>query len=138
MVYINIKDKVKEQIDDCKIDDIDYIEIYTGNARQSAFYYCKLLGFQILAYRGLETGSRSDVSYVLSQGDMKFVITGTYDANHSIAEYVKQHGDGVKNIAFRVDNVDKVYARAIANGGISIQEPVTLEDEFGFIKKAIC
>lgn len=29
------------------VKDIDYIEIYTGNAKQSAFYYSKMYGFKL-------------------------------------------------------------------------------------------
>lgn len=34
---------------------------------QAASYYCNKLGFEELAYRGLETGSREVVSHVIKQ-----------------------------------------------------------------------
>ena len=45
----------------------DYVEFYVGNAKQSAHFYKTAFGFQSLAYKGLETGSRDSVSYVLVQ-----------------------------------------------------------------------
>ena len=34
----------------------DYIEFYCGNAKQSAFYYMHMFGFDLVAYSGPETG----------------------------------------------------------------------------------
>ncbi|MGZ4122913.1 MAG: VOC family protein, partial [Tumebacillaceae bacterium] len=83
------------------VEDIDYIELYTGNAKQTAFYYAKLFGFEIVAYSGLETGNREKVSYLLQQGDIRVLISGTYNPDHEIADYIKKHGDSVKDIALR-------------------------------------
>ena len=43
----------------------DYVELYVGNAKQSAHYYKTAFGFQSEAYAGLETGMKDRVSYVL-------------------------------------------------------------------------
>ena len=43
---------------------IDHIELYVGNALQSAFFYVHALGFREIAYAGLETGMRDRASYV--------------------------------------------------------------------------
>ena len=45
----------------------DHCELYVGNAKQTAHYYRTTMGFQPIAYRGLETGNRNCVSYVLNQ-----------------------------------------------------------------------
>ena len=34
----------------------DYVELYVGNAKQSAHFYKTAFGFQSEAYAGLETG----------------------------------------------------------------------------------
>lgn len=39
--------------------------------QQAASYYCNKLGFEPLAYQGLETGSRDVVSHVVKQGKVK-------------------------------------------------------------------
>ncbi|MCA6500080.1 MAG: 4-hydroxyphenylpyruvate dioxygenase, partial [Chitinophagaceae bacterium] len=36
----------------------DYIELYVGNAKQSAHYYKTAFGYQELAYSGPETGEK--------------------------------------------------------------------------------
>ncbi|TMS03421.1 4-hydroxyphenylpyruvate dioxygenase [Larimichthys crocea] len=46
----------------------DHLTFWVGNAKQAASYYCNKLGFEPLAYQGLETGSRDVVSHVVRQG----------------------------------------------------------------------
>jgi 4-hydroxyphenylpyruvate dioxygenase len=47
------------------INGIDHIELYSGNALQSAHFYRTVMGFQPVAYSGPETGRRDSVSYLL-------------------------------------------------------------------------
>lgn len=42
---------------------------------QAASFYCTKMGFEPLAYRGLETGSRQVVSHVIKQGQIVFVLS---------------------------------------------------------------
>ncbi|MCT8139211.1 4-hydroxyphenylpyruvate dioxygenase [Anaerobacillus sp. CMMVII] len=120
-----------------EVESFHHMEIYTGNAKQSAYFFCNAFGFQIKAYRGLETGCRDRVSYVLEQGDIRLVITGSLSDQTDISSFVKLHGDGGKDIALKVANVDEAYHGAIARGGIAIQPPWTESDEYGSVKKAI-
>ena len=50
------------------INGTDHIEFYVGNAKQSAMYYQAAFGYELIAYRGPETGWREGTSYVLRQG----------------------------------------------------------------------
>lgn len=117
--------------------DIDHLEFYTGNAKQAAHYFCKTFGFRLKAYKGLETGSRESVSYLLEQGDIRLVVSGCFDPDHPIAQFVNRHGDGMKDIALQVKDVESAYREAIARGGISVREPWVEEDEHGILKKAM-
>ncbi len=38
--------------------DVDHLEFYVGNAKQSSYYLARAFGFKIVAYSGLETGNR--------------------------------------------------------------------------------
>src|SRR5436189_1452972 len=87
---------------------IDHVEFFVGNARQAAFYYSKAFGFKVTAYSGPETKVRDRASYVLEQGEARLVMTGAMGPESSIAEHVLRHGDGVKDVAFRVP--DATYA----------------------------
>ena len=41
---------------------IDHVELWVGNAAQAAHFYREALGFEQVAYAGLETGVRDRVS----------------------------------------------------------------------------
>src|SRR3977135_873801 len=60
------------------IQDFDHLECYVGDARQAAYYLSHGWGFVPIAYAGLETGVRDHSSYVLEQGNVRFVITSPY------------------------------------------------------------
>lgn len=119
------------------IQDWDYLEFYTGNAKQAMHYFTKAFGFQAVAYAGLETGSREKVSYVLKQKHMTFVISGALTPDHPVAAFVNKHGDGVKDVALRVEDCEQAYREAISRGAIPIMEPTEFSDEFGTVKKAV-
>jgi 4-hydroxyphenylpyruvate dioxygenase len=59
----------------------DFIELYVGNAKQSAHFYKTAFGFQSLAYSGLETGNRECASYVLRQGKITLILTTPYNSS---------------------------------------------------------
>ncbi|CIZ68132.1 4-hydroxyphenylpyruvate dioxygenase [Bacillus cereus ATCC 10876] len=117
--------------------DVDHLEFYVGNAKQSSYYLARAFGFKIVAYSGLETGNREKVSYVLVQKNMRFVVSGALSSENRIAEFVKTHGDGVKDVALLVDDVDKAYSEAVKRGAVAIAPPQELTDEDGTLKKAV-
>lgn len=119
------------------IQDVDYLEFYTGNAKQAMYFFCKTFGFKPVAYCGLETGSRDKVSYVIEQGRIRFVISGSYHPEHEITLFTKKHGDGVKDIALRVDDVGQCFEESITRGAIPVKEPYEEHDDFGVVKKAV-
>ncbi|WP_191566543.1 4-hydroxyphenylpyruvate dioxygenase [Metabacillus idriensis] len=119
------------------VKDVDYLEMFSGNAKQSAHYFCTAFGFKIVAYSGLETGNRETVSYVLQQQKVRLVITGSLNDTSRVAEFVKKHGDGVRDIALVVDNVEKAYNEAVSRGAIAIASPFELKDEQGVVRKAV-
>ena len=124
-----------EQEDLFPILGIDYLQFYVGNAKQAAHYY-KALGFTPVAFMGLETGTRDRVSWVVSQGDVRFVFTGALDPSSPIAEHVKEHGDGVHDVALRVPDAEEAYRVALDRGATSVHEPQIFEDEHGKLVKA--
>jgi 4-hydroxyphenylpyruvate dioxygenase len=118
------------------INGTDYVELYVGNAKQSAVYYEKMFGFKTIAYKGPETGCRDRVSYCLAQGKIRLVITGTLSPDSPIADHVKLHGDGVKVIALWVDDAEKSYYETLERGAVSAIAPQRTEDENGYVVTA--
>src|SRR3954452_20839310 len=106
-----------------KLKKIHHVEFWVGNAKQSAYYYRKGFGFNQLAYRGLETGSRDIASYVLQQNKCNFVLTTAINSNHPAADHVRRHGDGVKDIALHVEDADFAFEEAIKRGAKPVFEP---------------
>jgi 4-hydroxyphenylpyruvate dioxygenase len=109
----------------------DYVELYVGNAKQSAYYYMAAWGFQPLAYCGLETGVKDKVSYVLQQDKIRLVLTSPLTPGGSINEHINQHGDGVKVIALWVNDATKSWEETTARGGQSCLDPFKLSDADG-------
>ncbi len=118
------------------INGTDYVELYVGNAKQSAHYYKTAFGFQSLAYAGLETGMRDKTSYVLVQNKIRLVLTTSFDPDSEISNHVRKHGDGVKFISLWVDDARKAYEETIKRGAKSYLEPVEELDKDGYIVKA--
>jgi 4-hydroxyphenylpyruvate dioxygenase len=119
------------------LQDIDYIEFYVGNAKQSAFFYQKVFGFQLSGYCGLETGIRDKVSYYLDQGNIRFIFTSALNSSSSIAKHVAKHGDGVKDLAMLVEDVDKAYYETVKRGAKGLEKPHDIKNENGIIRKAV-
>ena len=115
---------------------IHHVELYVGNALQAAYFYAHAFGFKRVAYRGLETGTRDQVSHVLQQGRIRLVLTGALHSGSPIAAHQHRHGDGVKDIALRVPSVDNAYREATSRGATSVCEPREVSDERGAIKVA--
>lgn len=109
----------------------DFVELYVGNAKQSALYYMHCWGFQPVAYRGLETGSKDSVSYVLRQDKITLILTSPLTSGGPINEHINKHGDGVKVVALWVDDATKSYQETTTRGAESYMEPITREDENG-------
>ena len=109
----------------------DYVELYVGNAKQSAHYYMSAWGFKPLAYRGLETGSKDAVSYVLQQDKIRLVLPTALHAGGPINAHVNEHGDGVKVIALWVDDATKAWEETTERGGEPCLDPIRLSDENG-------
>lgn len=113
--------------------DWDYLEFYVGNAKQAAHFFRTAFGFDQIAFAGPETGVMGRVSYLLQQNQLRFLITTALGPDDPIAEHVLLHGDGVKDIAIRVDDARGAFRLAIERGAIAISEPRETKDDHGTI-----
>src|SRR5215210_5903033 len=115
---------------------IDHVELFVGNAHQSAYFYTHAMGFEEVAYAGLETGVRDRTSHVLQQGRIRLVLTGALTPGHEIGAHQAGHGDGVKVIALSVPDVEHAYREATARGATGGREPWEETDAGGTIRFA--
>jgi 4-hydroxyphenylpyruvate dioxygenase len=123
-------------VEPLRFDGIDHLEWWVGNARATAGFLSASFGFDIAAYAGPETGVRDRVSYLLTQGDICFVITGALHPDSAIAQHVRIHGDGVRDVALAVDDVDNAYHRALERGATGLHAPTTVSDDDGSLMRA--
>ncbi|HKT60795.1 MAG TPA: 4-hydroxyphenylpyruvate dioxygenase [Gemmatimonadales bacterium] len=120
------------------INGTDYIEFWVGNARQASVYYRAAFGFQLVGYRGPETGVRDRASYLLQQDKIRFVLTTPIrpdlsDEARYMADHIYRHGDGVRDLALWVDDAREAHARAVERGATSVLAPRVLRDDDGEI-----
>jgi 4-hydroxyphenylpyruvate dioxygenase len=112
----------------------DCVEFWVGNARSTAGFLMSGFGFECTAYAGPESGVREKASYVLEQGDVRFVVSGALEPDSPIAAHVRAHGDGVHDLAWLVDDADRAFAGAVARGARPVREPWTETDELGELR----
>lgn len=126
----------------------DHATWYVGNAKQAASWYSARMGFQVVAQKGLETGSRAIASWVVANGQARFVFVSPLRAVNNIEEntseserklvqeiykHLEKHGDAVKDVAFEVDDVRAIYSNAINRGAKAIKAPESIQDRYGSV-----
>ena len=114
----------------------DCIEFWVGNARTTAGFLMSAFGFTCTGYAGPETGVRDKVSYVLDQGTIRLVITGSLHADSPVAAHVRAHGDGVHDLAWQVDDASAAFDAAVAHGADVVRAPWVMDDTNGKLSLA--
>jgi 4-hydroxyphenylpyruvate dioxygenase len=116
--------------------EFDHLELWVGNAKQAAHYYCTAFGFEPLAYAGPETGVKERASYVVRQNDLVLVLTSTLSGDDAIGEHVRRHGDGVRDVVLRTHDAREAFAAAVAGGARPLAEPRETIDAHGSVVTA--
>ncbi len=120
----------------------DHVTFYVGSVNAAARQLINSFGFKSYYNMGLETGSKNICSEVVCNGNVRIQLMGTVRPLHSTPDepkvdeihlHIATHGDGVKDIAFSVTNVEKFCERAEKAGGILLMKPLTIKDENGEI-----
>jgi len=114
----------------------DYVELYVGNAKQSAHFYKTAFGFQSEAYAGLETGVNDRVSYVLKQDKIRLVLTTPLEKDGVLNKHLNEHGDAVKVVALWVEDATKAWKETTKRGAKSFMEPTIEGDAHGRVVRS--
>lgn len=122
--------------DAVEIKGIDYIEFYVGNALQAAHFFRTAFGFTPIAYAGPETGLGGRSAFALQQGDIRLVLTAALTPEDPVSRFVALHGDGVRDIAFSVDDASAAFHAAVRRGATPVLEPTVFASTCGRIVKA--
>jgi len=112
----------------------DHVKFLVGNALQAADWYIARFGFKRIGYSGLETGSREIVQHVIKQDRIIFVFASPLNPdNQELGQQLMKHGDGVKDVAFTVDDCRGIYQKAVSRGAKSVKEPCESSDVHGTV-----
>lgn len=106
-----------------RIEGVDHVEFYVGDAQQYAFYLCTAFGFRVCGQGGPETGLADQRSLLLRQGGIRLLLTSALNERHPAAQYVARHGDGVAAIAFEVDDAAEAFATTVSRGATPVEQP---------------
>jgi 4-hydroxyphenylpyruvate dioxygenase len=129
-------DAIEAHRNDFPILGFHHVEFWVGNAYQTAHYYRAVHGYQIVGYRGPETGVRDTASYALAQNDVRFIVTGALHPDHQIADHLKLHGPGVRDVAMHVPDAERSFEIAVERGARPSYEPEVVSGDRGKWKAA--
>ncbi|XP_075220024.1 4-hydroxyphenylpyruvate dioxygenase [Lycorma delicatula] len=115
----------------------DHLTFWVGNAKQAASYYITRLGFEPFAFKGLETGNRKYAAHVVKQNKIIFVFISGYEPNDvTYGNHLVTHGDGVKDIAFIVEDLDSIIEAARKKSAKVVRDIWQEEDKYGIVRFA--
>ncbi len=117
-------------------DSLNAVEYYVGSAKQWAFYHQHALGFDLKAYAGPETGVRDRVSYLLQQNNVRLVFTSFLNYESPIADHVRLHGDGVKDVSMKVENIGDTLDFVKKRGIVKVRGENNIKGDFGTYRTA--
>lgn len=115
-----------------RIDSFDHVTFWVGNAKQSAAFYMTQFGFKPYAFCGLETGSRNLACHVVKLNDTIIQFVSAVEPNNeTINTFLLSHGDAVRDVAFRVENIEALLEHALKQGAelVSPLETIVFNQE---------
>ncbi|RCN27467.1 putative 4-hydroxyphenylpyruvate dioxygenase, partial [Ancylostoma caninum] len=96
----------------------------------ASFWYCCCFGFSRFATKKDENST----SIAIRNGRVVFVMKSTHnESDLENSHQMSTHGDAVKDVAFRVDNIDAIEERLIRKNVKILLPKTTLEDENGSV-----
>lgn len=116
--------------------DVDHLRFYVGNAKQAAYFYAQAYGFSVSQVSDLTTGNRESAMYLLTQGNIRFILETPLVGTSPVAEEIKRYGDGVKDVAMTVFDAEKAFDTAVKRGAEPAAQPRTMKDAGGTVTTA--
>lgn len=93
--------------------DIEYVELYTSDHRNTRDYFVSSLGFAEVA----ESNASAEHSVLLRQSDVQVILT----EGPATEDFLEAHGDGIADIAFSCDDVGETRDKALAAGAALVR-----------------
>lgn len=111
-----------------KIYGFDHVEYYVGNLPAACQLLCDSYGFTVAGRSAAVSGHRS---VLLSQGQIRLVLTTPESSDSPAAAYLKRHGDGIAVVGFATDDLTQSVADLIEAGAKPVTGPVVVETSSG-------
>lgn len=111
---------------------IDHVHFYTRNAAKTSNWLSRNIGFQAIA----QSANNYTYTEVLTNNSVCLLISSPLKSNSIIADYLDAHSPGVADIAFRVNNLDSILAKAEYLGVKILQPPQIKRSDRGEVKWA--
>lgn len=103
-----------------RVEAIDHLGFSVGDASMTARFFCNELGFRAIA----ELSEQSEMqSLVVAQRDIRLVFSSPLSPTSLLADHLRIHGSGVRDIAFATPDVRAAYRGFVERGARSISEP---------------
>ena len=100
------------------VNGVDHVEFRVNDAYHAAKLLCKSFGFQEVAYADASTGRKYTESVVLKQGSIFLILSQPIRRDSYLATVIRDHGEGVHDVAFLVDDIAQAHDTALARGAI--------------------
>ena len=106
---------------------IDRVHFYVEDARASCNWFVGYLGFQRVGGHYSSFHTRTEV---VQSGSVCFWLSSPLSTLSPVAEFLRQHPPGVADVAFEVEDIAAVMARAQAHD-VTILQPIQEYQENG-------
>jgi 4-hydroxyphenylpyruvate dioxygenase len=107
---------------------IDHLEFTVDNFQSPTVKLFSTMGFNRTA--------ENDDSRLYTQGQVRFLVKASQDENALSRKYLKNHGEGVSKISFRVESVEKALEVTLKNGAKLVSDLKVQESPTGLTKTA--
>ncbi|MCC9158932.1 4-hydroxyphenylpyruvate dioxygenase [Streptomyces parvulus] len=113
---------------------LDHVEFYVHDTTAAAAQFTDSYGFEV--YGASEPAESGDTirSVALGRNRIRLVLTTAQGADHPVAAYVAQHGDGVADIALTTSDAAAAFTEAVRRGAVAVAEPA---ERGGFVTASI-
>lgn len=112
--------------------EFDRVHFYVEDAVTSRDWFIDQLGFQTVA----SEGNKHTQTEVICSGGVSFFLSSPLTLASPVASWLKLHPPGVVDVAFRVQNLELMIAKAVAAGAKILNPIQKFRVDGSFIKKA--
>ena len=113
---------------------LSHVELYVGDAMSQAADFKKRYGFEVVAVSDVMNDEADHFSVVLRQNAIVLVLTEARCAAHPAATFVELHGDGVADIALRVQDAGAAFEDAVRRGAEAVDAGTRAIRAFGEVR----